>query len=167
MRSSLETKRLKTEVANAEAALVQRGNATVCPFGVERYRHQEAIPHFALSTKPDLAATCCGVGCQMHSLWVCRSGVPQSHKLSFSCCRRQGWPGRVNVSSHLVRCRAGGGPGLGLHAGPTSQWGWAPAPKPGLQMALHWDHKEGLGWAWASLFLFLLPACCPQERFSS
>lgn len=39
-------------MANAEAALVQRVNGTVCPFGVERYRHQEAIPHFVHETRP-------------------------------------------------------------------------------------------------------------------
>lgn len=33
-------------------------NAIVCPFGLEKYRHREAIPQFALLTKPDSAATC-------------------------------------------------------------------------------------------------------------
>lgn len=61
MRSSLETKRLRVGIENTEVALVQRVGATVCPFGVERYRCREAIPHTALSTKPDLAATCCGL----------------------------------------------------------------------------------------------------------
>lgn len=51
MRSSLGTKRLKIDMANAEAALVHRVNATVCPFGVERDRHREAIPHFAFVHK--------------------------------------------------------------------------------------------------------------------
>lgn len=43
---------------NAEAALVQGVNAIVCPFGLEKNRHREAIPQFALSTKPDSGATC-------------------------------------------------------------------------------------------------------------
>lgn len=52
------------DMANAEAASVQRLNATA-PFGVvEIYR--EAIPRFVHKTR--LAATCCGFGCQMHSL---------------------------------------------------------------------------------------------------
>lgn len=38
---------------NAEAALVQGVKAIVCPFGLEKNRHREAIPQFALSTKPD------------------------------------------------------------------------------------------------------------------
>ena len=43
---------------NAEAALVQGVNAIVCPFGLEKNRHREAIPQFDLSTKPDFGATC-------------------------------------------------------------------------------------------------------------
>lgn len=46
MRSSLGTKRLKIDTANAEAALVQRVNATVCPFGGDTEREADTEKPF-------------------------------------------------------------------------------------------------------------------------
>lgn len=125
-------------MANAEAALVQRVNAVVCPFGVERYR--EAIPRFALSTKPALAATCCRFGCRMHRRWVLRSAprtppCPQSHKLSCAARRLRGLgePRCLPVGQALAGIQADFTVGLGSYA---HTW----AAQHGTQ-----DHNEGLG----------------------
>lgn len=105
MRSSLGTRRLKTGQMQ-KRAFIQRVNAMVCPFGVERETDTEKPFHtLLLSTKPDLAAACCGVGCQMHSLWVCRSRAhppPPSHntRAAPAAGGREG-PGRATALSGL------------------------------------------------------------------
>lgn len=62
---------------DAEAALIQGVNATVCPFGLEKHRHREAIPQLALSTKTSHGSHMLNwmFGFQMRSLWVCKSGT--------------------------------------------------------------------------------------------
>lgn len=143
MRSSLGTKRLKVDLANAEAALVQRVNGTVCPFGVERYRHREAIPHFVHETRP---------GSHMQRAWLLNAqplglqkrspppphpGAKSRAAAAAAAGGGQGRPGRAAAPSGRGQHGAGGGPGLGRHAGPTSQWGRALAPWPRLRTVMH------------------------------
>lgn len=132
MRSSLGTKRLKVDLANAEAALVQRVNGTVCPFGVERYRHREAIPHFVHETRP---------GSHMQRAWLLNAqplGLqkrspppppPRSQKPS-RCSRsrrwwgRPAWKGCCSFGSGSARSRRRAGPwpacGADFTVGPGS-----------------------------------------------
>lgn len=128
------------------------GNAIVSPFGVERFRHREAIPHFVHETRPG-----------SHMLW---GWPPNAHPLDFQKQRPPesqaqllllqgaGKAGRADVPCCLIRRRAGGGSGRGQHAGPTSQWGWAPVPMPRLQITTKGRAEGGLG-----LYLPLSPPC--------
>lgn len=60
---------------NAEAALVQGVNAIVCPFGLEKNRHREAIPRFVHETRLRSHMLNWMFGFQMHSFWVCKCGA--------------------------------------------------------------------------------------------
>lgn len=118
----------------------------------ERYRHRKAIPQFALSTEPDLAATCWVFSLQMHRRWVCRSRAPQAPSQA-ACWRRQGSVGRANSFWMILKVWAAAGagdrPGCGQHAGRLRG---RPAP---VRTAGSTEKGPGEG-AWALLFLFFL-----------
>lgn len=147
MRSSLETKRLKMDMANAEAALVQRGKCSSQSLWCrERDRHQEAIPHFVHETRP---------GSHMLQGWLpneqplgLQKQRPRSHKRGCSCYKWQGRRERLMfppvpfgpeqevgqvAASMQGRLHSGAGLlclvlGCRLYTG-----------------SMHWDHTEGQG----------------------
>lgn len=77
MTISPETKKVKSGHGECRSSFSTGGrgvNAIVCPFGLEKYRHREAIAVcFVHKTRLSSHMLNWRFGSQMHSLWVCKS----------------------------------------------------------------------------------------------
>lgn len=169
MRSSLGTRRLKIGQMQ-KRAFVQRVNAMVYPFGVEREK-QTPRSHSTLCFCPQnqtwqphaagLAAKCTAFGFAE----VERTPLQPQH-LGHSSRRWQGRPGKGYSSlwsESLSQSGAGAGQALASMRGRLHSGAGLPGPRPGCRPVMHWDHKWGVGRRGRALLSsFPLPACCPR-----
>lgn len=145
---------------DAEAALIQGVDATVCPFGLEKHRHREAISQLALSTKPATAATCwtecLASKCAAFGFARVEPVKPQAELLPLEVTGR--WH-RAQSSLLIVKTSAAGRRQARLWPACRANFtaGLQCTHQSSRQTVMHWDHQEGPWWMGYGLSSSSLP----------